>query len=599
MKKKLFFAAFVFTFFFLLHDAYALPSNVVQEGENYYYYENGIKYMGGFQVIDDQTYFFSRVDGRMRTGMFAIDGPMYYFDDQGVMQTGIHTIDGITYYFDEDGKMATGFRQIEGKTYFFSRVDGRMRTGMFAIDGPIYYFDDQGVMQTGLFQMDGKTLYFDEDGKMAIGFKVLEGKTYFFSQVDGRMRTGMFSINGIGPMYYFDDNGVMQTGMRTIDGITYYFDEDGKMGTGFRQIEGKTYFFSRVDGRMRTGMFAIDGPTYYFDNQGVMQTGLITIENKKYYFNNDGKMHMGFKGIGDKKYFFSRIDGQMKYGWIFVVDSTYYLDTSGAMVTGNQTIDQMNYYFYPDGKLRSGWVTDVRGNRYYIDAYGNYLRDWAIVEGKKCFFNGLGVLIKEDAKYIIDVSAHQGVIDWDTVKNSSLVDGVIVRVAAGSDQEDAQLARNIRELNRLNIPYGIYIYSYAEDKISSVNGLGYNLLEGQLEAERVLNAIRKYDMKLTYPIYYDLESNIYSSLYKPSVYESIVRAFGSRLAQAGYDFKIYTYTNWADTALNSSYLRSKIDWIAHYNHYCGYTGSYRMWQYGSNDYVPGINGRVDGNVLFY
>ncbi len=436
---------------------------------------------------------------------------------------------------------------------------------------------------------------------MITGFQVIDGKTYFFSRVDGRMRTGKFAIDG--PIYSFDDDGVMQTGLVTVDGETYNFGSDGKMITGFQVIDGKTYFFSRVDGRMRTGKFAIDDFTYCFDRNGVMQRNYLFTEadGKKYYFNEDGRMHKGFKNLNGKKYFFSQIDGQMRYGWIEVGGKKYYLFSDGVCAIGEHTIDKMNYYFYEDGSLRGGWTTDTSGNRYYLDSYGNFVRDWAIVEGKKCFFNGLGVLIAENAKYIIDVSSHQGVIDWETVKNSSLVDGVIVRIAAGSDSEDTQLARNIAELNRLNIPYGVYIYSYAEDKYGSVNGLGYNMLEGRLEAERVLNAIKKYNMKLTYPIYFDLESNVYSSLFpdKVATYRRIVEAFGSRISQAGYDWKIYTYTNWADTALNAPDLRSKIDWIAHYNHYCGYQGSYRMWQYGSNDVVPGINGRVDGNVMFY
>ncbi len=391
----------------------------------------------------------------------------------------------------------------------------------------------------------------------------------------------------------------MQTGLVTLGGKKYLFGTDGKRQGGLQTIDGKTYFFSWVDGTMRDGLLYINDYFYYFDEDGVMQTGLVTLDGEKYLFGTDGKRQTGFQTINDNVYYFNPKSGYMVKGWQSINNAKYYFFDTGIMAVGDQTIDGFHYYFYPEGNLRGGWISDVNGNRYYIDSYGNYLRDWAVIEGKKCFFNGLGVLIKENAKYIIDVSAHQGVIDWDTVKNSSLVDGVIVRIAAGSEFEDVQLARNIAELNRLNIPYGVYIYSYAEDKFSSVSGLGYNMLEGQLEAERVLNAIQKYNMKLTYPIYFDLESNLYTSLNKPDTYEKIVRAFGSRIEQAGYNWKIYTYTNWANTALNSEYLRNKIDWIAHYNHYCGYNGSYRMWQYGSNDFVPGINGRVDGSVLFY
>ncbi|MEI3499822.1 MAG: hypothetical protein V8Q71_05090 [Bacilli bacterium] len=90
----------------------------------------------------------------MRTGMFAIDGPTYYFDETGVMQTGLQEIGGKKYYFGSDGKMQTG-TEIEGRTYFFSRLGGAMRTGMFAIDGPTYS-DETGVMQTGFQEIEGE-----------------------------------------------------------------------------------------------------------------------------------------------------------------------------------------------------------------------------------------------------------------------------------------------------------------------------------------------------------------------------------------------------------------------------------------------------------
>jgi GH25 family lysozyme M1 (1,4-beta-N-acetylmuramidase) len=62
--------------------------------------------------------------------------------------------------------------------------------------------------------------------------------------------------------------------------------------------------------------------------------------------------------------------------------------------------------------------------------------------------------------------------------------------------------------------------------------------------------------------------------------------------------KLYTYTSYANTALNTPYMRNQIDWIAQYYHYVTYTGSYRMWQYSSTEYIPGIQGGTDVSVLF-
>ena len=229
------------------------------------------------------------------------------------------------------------------------------------------------------------------------------------------------------------------------------------------------------------------------------------------------------------------------------------------------------------------------GNIYYKDKNGVQATDWITIMQKKYFFNSLGIMIGKNVKKVIDVSAWQGVIDWDTVKRSGDVDGVILRIAAGAQYEDAQLARNISELKRLGIPYGIYIYSYAE-----------NYDEGKYYANFTVNLIRKYDMNPQIGIFLDLEKNGITEYLGVAQYEQIVRGFMEVMFNNGYGSKssIYTYKSYADTALNSSYLRNQITWMAQYYHFCTYSGSYNGWQYTSSDYVPGINGEVDVSVWF-
>ena len=62
----------------------------------------------------------------------------------------------------------------------------------------------------------------------------------------------------------------------------------------------------------------------------------------------------------------------------------------------------------------------------------------------------------------IDVSKYQGSIDWERVKNSGHASFVIIRVGYGNDEEsqDDQYAEyNMSECERLNIPYGVYLYN--------------------------------------------------------------------------------------------------------------------------------------------
>lgn len=63
---------------------------------------------------------------------------------------------------------------------------------------------------------------------------------------------------------------------------------------------------------------------------------------------------------------------------------------------------------------------------------------------------------------VIDVSGHDGIIDWDSAKEH--IEGVIIRIGYGNDyayQDDKQAVQNMDECERLGIPYGVYIYSYA------------------------------------------------------------------------------------------------------------------------------------------
>ncbi|HHD2882938.1 TPA: GH25 family lysozyme, partial [Clostridium perfringens] len=90
----------------------------------------------------------------------------------------------------------------------------------------------------------------------------------------------------------------------------------------------------------------------------------------------------------------------------------------------------------------------------------------------------------------IDVSEHQGRIDWERVKGN--IDFAILRAGYGRNNIDKQFIRNIEECNRLCIPVGIYWFSYA-----------WNTEMARNEARYVLEAIKGY--RVDYPISYDLE----------------------------------------------------------------------------------------------
>ena len=87
-------------------------------------------------------------------------------------------------------------------------------------------------------------------------------------------------------------------------------------------------------------------------------------------------------------------------------------------------------------------------------------------------------------KILIDVSEHQGKIDWEKVKPQ--IDGAILRCGYGSDytnQDDEQFKRNADECTRLGIPFGVYLYSYAD-----------SIEKAKSEAAHVLRLIKGYKL---------------------------------------------------------------------------------------------------------
>ena len=190
----------------------------------------------------------------------------------------------------------------------------------------------------------------------------------------------------------------------------------------------------------------------------------------------------------------------------------------------------------------------------------------------------------------IDVSDHQGRIDWNAVKASG-IDFAILRVGFGAPswggRVDYQFNRNISECERLGIPYGVYIYSYAFDNQQAAD-----------EASMVINCLSGHNPRL--PVYYDLEDNSIIANGRQTGIASRAQVFCNRISAAGYEPGIYANLNWFNNILTDSVFKSSSwdHWIAQYNSQCDYTGNYSFWQYKSNGKVPGINGNVDMNYAY-
>ena len=213
-------------------------------------------------------------------------------------------------------------------------------------------------------------------------------------------------------------------------------------------------------------------------------------------------------------------------------------------------------------------------------------------------------------KFGIDVSHHQKTIDWAQAK--SRVRYAIVRCGWGhntSAQDDSQWANNIRGVRQNDIPFGVYIYSYAT-----------NATEARDEAQHVLRQLREQGItyeELSLPIYLDMEDNTTNGLSR-STYAQIVDAFREELQSNGYwEVGVYASCSWWADNLSEIDMGSDWMWIARYyskDYYTpgqnGYSttpfgGKFSslasngcgIWQYSSMAQLPGIPGNTtDVNV---
>lgn len=187
----------------------------------------------------------------------------------------------------------------------------------------------------------------------------------------------------------------------------------------------------------------------------------------------------------------------------------------------------------------------------------------------------------------IDVSSANGCVDWDKLKGR--LDFAIPRCGYGNDradQDDKQWARNVAECNRLGIPWGAYLYSYA-----------MSTADAESEAAHALRLL--HGLTPAYPVYIDMED---ADGYKAKrggisrqLATDICRIFCERLTAAGYTAGFYANKDWAVNRLDMAQLSKWTFWLAQYNDRVTYTGKYDMCQYSSSGSLPGIVGRVDLN----
>ncbi len=185
----------------------------------------------------------------------------------------------------------------------------------------------------------------------------------------------------------------------------------------------------------------------------------------------------------------------------------------------------------------------------------------------------------------IDVSSYQGNINWEKAKQN--IDFAIIRCGYGNNrttQDDSKFERNTEKCEQQNIPYGVYLYSYAT-----------NIEEAQSEVEHTLRLIQ--NKKLEYPVFLDVESDVQASLPNETLV-NIVEYYCTKMEEAGYYVGIYANLDWFVNRLDSPKLDKFDHWLAQWNNKPTYQKPFGMWQYTSKLTIPGIEGFVDGDIAY-
>ena len=185
------------------------------------------------------------------------------------------------------------------------------------------------------------------------------------------------------------------------------------------------------------------------------------------------------------------------------------------------------------------------------------------------------------AKHIMDVSRWHGSIDWDKVKASGKIDGVMLRVLGsrnGQPYPDPQFERNHAACTMRGIPVGGYYYTCAQTR---------QQVEDELATLKAILTGKTFQL----PVAVDVEDPKLRGL-GPAKLAALVAQAAARLEAWGLYAMVYTYANFAATALDMDALAAYDLWLADYRGKRP-TRKHGMWQYTSTGHVAGIDGPVD------
>lgn len=185
----------------------------------------------------------------------------------------------------------------------------------------------------------------------------------------------------------------------------------------------------------------------------------------------------------------------------------------------------------------------------------------------------------------IDVSTWQGAIDWAKVKASG-IQFAMIRLGYGSKSGsgcslDKYFTANVEGALAAGVDVGVYFYSYALSPSAAAK-----------EAAYVLEQLRPYAGRISYPVAYDIEDKSQQGLGKETLTDMVV-AFCAAIEAGGYYAIYYCNLSWRNSYLDGKKLERFDFWLAQWANAPTSSLSFGIWQSSSSGSVPGISGNVD------
>ena len=304
----------------ILHDEDTSKNGILKDGEDLYYYIDGIKAPAGMLKIGDdyyyadskgklivnQTYYCSRMNGLMEEGTYAFDaegklipgatdkngivkdddGVLRYYVNGKVTYVGLIEIDGDFYYVRSNGEVVTDC------VYWITWTHGLKEAGY-------YTFDENGKLtgtpKNGIVEEDG-VLHYYVNGKLTYAGLIQIGDDYYY--VNSKCKVVRDCD------YYITWTHDLKPQGR------YHFDADGKLTGSVAPL--------------KNGIYEEDGSLYYYRNGERTYAGLIQIDGHYYYVRSSCEV------VHDRSYYVYWTHGLMPEGY-------YNFDSAGRMILDSET----------------------------------------------------------------------------------------------------------------------------------------------------------------------------------------------------------------------------------------------------------------------